>query len=157
MKKVPGKCIHSAWVTEAYYGPCKWLWVMTKLQGRFGIRNRQYFENFTGFKVPETRGDKNFYFFQNSLRRSLNFDWRKMLRYWKINWTYKLTQHYCAKLAKILSFFMKNQEKNLYWFSMRWSLYCLQQRFGWEILFTKMCRHSDDKHLSRFQWKNQNM
>ena len=47
----------------------KWLWVMTKLQGRFRPRKREYFEKrflpaySTGFKVPETRGSKNFLFF----------------------------------------------------------------------------------------------
>ena len=56
----------------------EWLWVMSKLQRRFGIRKRQYFEKrflpaySTGFKVPETLGGKIFLFFQNSIRRSLN-------------------------------------------------------------------------------------
>ena len=56
---------------------------MTKLQGRFRPRKREYFEKrflpaySTGFKVPETRGSKNFLFFQNSIRRSLkpNLGW----------------------------------------------------------------------------------
>ena len=55
-----------------------WNIFMAELQGRFRIRNRQYFEKrflpaySTGFKVPETRGGKNFLFFQNSIRRSLS-------------------------------------------------------------------------------------
>ena len=55
-----------------------WNILMAELQVRFGIGNRQYFEKrflpaySTGFKVPETRGGKNFLFFQNSIRRSLN-------------------------------------------------------------------------------------
>ena len=55
----------------------KWLWVVTKLQGRIRPRKRQYFEKWflptylTVLKVPETRGGKNFSFFQNSIRRSL--------------------------------------------------------------------------------------
>ena len=46
---------------------------MTKLQGPFRIRNRQYFEKrvlpgySTGFKVPETRGGANFFYFFKTL------------------------------------------------------------------------------------------
>ena len=46
---------------------------MAELQVRFGIGNRQYFEKrflpaySTGFKVPETRGGKNFLFFKTLL------------------------------------------------------------------------------------------
>ena len=57
-----------------------WNIFMAKLQGRFRPRKWQYFEKrflpaySTGFKVPETRGSKNFLFFKNSIRRSLFID-----------------------------------------------------------------------------------
>ena len=53
---------------------------MTKIQGQFRPRKRQYFEKrflpaySTGIKVPETRVGKQFLFFQNSIGRSLTIN-----------------------------------------------------------------------------------
>ena len=67
--------MHSVWVTIPYYGPCKM--AITQLQGRFRPWKRQYYEKrflpaySTALRAPQTRGGKNFLFFQNSIRRSL--------------------------------------------------------------------------------------
>ena len=61
---------------------------MTKIQGQFRPRKRQYFEKrflpaySTGIKVPETRVGKKFLFFQNSIGRSLTINPKYELQYY---------------------------------------------------------------------------